>query len=424
MKLKLQIKDTKILANSGIYLIEEFIRNKGIKSYIDSLLPGRAKQAYYQDSDLLLGLAYSIYSGGAYLEDLNYVRKHLSHPYLQLPSSDTIGYRARQLAVDTQTYVSRQGVEHFFNENPMLNQALGKLAVHLDPDWKHIPQTIDYDNVLVNTDRPDSRLSYRNTTAYQPGVILIDRIPVYIEGRNGNSPSRYLMHDTLQRGFQMLSESGVKIGAIRIDGAGFQHKVFSLLTQHYPEVKYYIRAERMLLEFCKGWKKVQIGEQKGEALGIPWRTPGPGHIPCRLVAWRTPKSTPQHDLFEGAYDYWLILTNDWEKSPKEVIEFYNQRGTAEQSFDIMKNDFNWRHLAFGNLKDNTVYLLLTAMAYLIYRWLLKIISRFFPALSPYSRIKRFMLYFVNVPGKWIRSARSQQLNLYTQQPYLEFFNSG
>jgi len=260
--------------------------------------------------------------------------------------------------------------------------------------------------------------------AYQPGVILIDRMPVYIEGRNGNSQSRYLMDDTLQRGFQMLSDSGIKIGAIRIDGAGFQNKVFSFLKEHYPDVKYYIRSDRADLGFCKGWEKVQINEQKGEVLSIPWRTPGANRLPCRLVAWRTPKSTSQHDLFDGAYDYWLILTNDWEKSAVEVLEFYNQRGTAEQSFDIMKNDFNWRHLAFGNLKDNTVYLLLTAMAYLIYRWLLRIICRFFPSLSPYSRIKRFMLYFVNVPGKWIRSARSQRLNLYTQQPYLKLFNSG
>ena len=424
MKLKLQIKDTKILANAGVYVIEELIKKKRIKNYIDTLFPPRAKQANYSDSDLLLALTYSIISGGTFLEDMNYIRQHLSNAYLELPSSDTIGYRARQLAVDTERHISQRGVEHFFNKNPVLNQVLSKLAVYLNPEFKQKGQTLDYDNVLITTERPDSRFSYKGTPSYHPGALLIDRQPIYIEGRNGNSPPKFLMVDSLRRGFEVSLKNGIKIKAIRIDGAGYQEAVFTFLVEQYPEVKYYIRADKTDLGFCDEWQAASINKVNGEVLSIPWSTPGVNGSPCRLVAWRKPKKSPQYDLFDGNYEYWLILTNDWEKSAVEVIEFYNHRGTAEQSFDIMKNDFNWRHLAFGNLKDNTVYLILTAMAYLIYRWILRIICRYFPALTPYTRIKRFILYFLNVPGKWIRTARSVQLNLYTKQPYHQILNPG
>lgn len=423
MKLNLEVKGNKIRPNSGIYVIEELIRKNQINTYIDSLFADRYKQACYKDSDILLGLSYSIFSGGGFLEDVNFVRQELSHSYLQIPSADTIGYRARQLATPTQTCISKRGIEHFFNTNPGLNEALVKLGVRLNPKWKTHAQTADYDNTIVPTARPDSLTAYKSGPAYQPGTLMIEGMPVYIEGRNGNSPSRYLMDDTLERGFERLTAAGVRIGALRIDGAGHQQAIYTFLSKH-PTIKYYIRADKAPLGHLKGWKKAKLGGEKVEVLSHSWRTPGADRNDCRLVAYRILRVNGEQDLFDGKYEYHLLLTNDWKRSAVQVIEFYNQRGRAEQTYDIMKNDFNWKHLAFGNLMDNTVYLLLTAMAYLIYRWALRIISRFFPALTPNTRLKRFILYFVNTPGKWIRSAHSTRLVLYTCQPYPELLKAG
>ncbi len=41
-------------------------------------------------------------------------------------------------------------------------------------------------------------------------------------------------------------------------------------------------------------------------------------------------------MFEGEkFNYRCILTSDHEKTEKEVIEFYNQRGAGEKIFDIV-----------------------------------------------------------------------------------------
>ena len=41
------------------------------------------------------------------------------------------------------------------------------------------------------------------------------------------------------------------------------------------------------------------------------------------------------DLWEGEYTYRCILTNDYESSTREIVEFYNLRGGKERIFDDM-----------------------------------------------------------------------------------------
>ena len=47
------------------------------------------------------------------------------------------------------------------------------------------------------------------------------------------------------------------------------------------------------------------------------------------------------DLWEGEYTYRCILTNDYESSAREIVEFYNLRGGKERIFDDMNNGFGW-----------------------------------------------------------------------------------
>jgi len=75
----------------------------------------------------------------------------------------------------------------------------------------------------------------------------------------------------------------------------------------------------------------------------------------RLVVMRVKNDKSQDDLFDGAFIYRCILTNDWDSTEKEVVEYYNQRGSSEQIFDVMNNDFGWKHLPCSDMNNNTVY---------------------------------------------------------------------
>ena len=53
----------------------------------------------------------------------------------------------------------------------------------------------------------------------------------------------------------------------------------------------------------------------------------------RLVIQRQKRMDGVLDLWEGEYTYRCILTNDYESSTREIVEFYNLRGGKERIFD-------------------------------------------------------------------------------------------
>jgi hypothetical protein len=65
------------------------------------------------------------------------------------------------------------------------------------------------------------------------------------------------------------------------------------------------------------------------------------------------------------------------------------------------------------MSENTVFLLITAMIRNFYTLLLQNENLKAFGLKPTSRIKAFVFKFISVPAKWIRTARSYHLNIYT-----------
>ena len=420
----------KYISQGGIYLIRKIFQQNHLDKFIDQCFPDRGKQSVYSDSDLVLGLGYNIYAGGTYFEDLNRLRVQINVPgYIELPSSDSIRYRIGQLAESNQEIVSKREVNHEFNINNTMNRILARLTVRLNPDFTKHGQMLDYHNTIISTEKRDSRPCYKQGNGYQPGVIFIGRNPVYIEGRNGNSPSAYLMDRTLERGINTLQAEGVKVRAIRIDSAAYQRDVFKLMHR-YPEIRYYIRGRDALpiwqaIEGSRKIRKAKIGDKEIEYFSHEWYTPGDmsDENKCRVIVYRYEEDRPQLDLYEGKYCYYVIYTNDRISSASKIIDLYNQRGSAEQNFDRLKNDFNWAYPPFDNLAMNTAYLIFTAMGCQLYHFLLKIISKVFHELNPGTRIKRFIFLFVNVVVKWTFSGRRYALNLYSNKPYFQLMNS-
>ena len=96
-----------------------------------------------------------------------------------------------------------------------------------------------------------------------------------------------------------------------------------------------------------------------------------------------------------------------------IVEFYNLRGGKERIFDDMNNGFGWNRLPKSFMAQNTVFLLMTAIIRNFYKAIiLKMDVKKF-GLKRSSRIKTFVFKFVSVPAKWIRMARQDILNMYT-----------
>ena len=106
-----------------------------------------------------------------------------------------------------------------------------------------------------------------------------------------------------------------------------------------------------------------------------------------------------------------------ELTEKDIITFYNERGASEKNFDIQNNDFGWSHLPFSFMAENMVFMMVTAMLKNLYLYLVRHISDKVKPLKKTSRLKAFILHFVSVPAKYVRTGKQNVLNLYTNKNY-------
>ena len=224
---------------------------------------------------------------------------------------------------------------------------------------------------------------------------------------------------TIGRAIKLLHSYGLHIGVFRADCGSYSEDIIRTVDGNCRI--FYIRALHSAsmysrIQDIREWKRVEIGSQETEVASF-MSTQFMEDSHYRIVVQRTKEKDSTPDLFGERYTYRCIITNDWESEEKSVIETYNKRGARERDFDRLNNDFGWKHLPCSFLKENTVYMILTAFCMNFFSYFVRVVSSVFTSLSPTSRIKKFVFHFTVVCAKWTRKARRWWLNLYTGMPY-------
>ena len=217
-----------------------------------------------------------------------------------------------------------------------------------------------------------------------------------------------------------MSEQGIKVNRSRMDAGSYAKDIIDVVAKNSK--KFYIRANKSgnLFERIKeitDWQTVEINYKEYQVASISF-TQFFEDRKYRLVIMREAGKTNQIDAFtEDTFIYRSILTNDYESTEKEVIAYYNQRGSSEKIFDVMNNDFGWKHLPFSFIEQNTVFMIVMAMIKNFYNYALEKISKVFSDINPTTRLKRFIFRFISVAGKWVFQGRGWILKLYSDKPY-------
>jgi hypothetical protein len=278
----------------------------------------------------------------------------------------------------------------------------------------------DYDNQIIATEKYDTKLTYKHIKGYCPGVATIGNKIVYIENRDGNANVKFEQASTLHRAYKLLNDNDIKINRSRMDAGSYSKDIIKVVASNSK--LFYIRANRsaelykQITEITK-WETVEINFKIYEVASIVF-TQFYENENYRLVVMREKSNTTQADLFTGdTLTYRSILTNDWNSTEKEVIEFYNQRGSSENLFDVMNNDFGWKGLPCSFMNENTAYLIIMAMLKNFYNYFVGKVAGVFEDITPTTRLKRFIFRFISVAGKWVYSGRQWVLKLYTDKPY-------
>jgi len=149
--------------------------------------------------------------------------------------------------------------------------------------------------------------------------------------------------------------------------------------------------------------------------------PFDGDKEYRIVVTRKKRKDAQIDFLSGgAYTYQSIITNDNEKTEKDVIDFYNQRGDAENSNRYLLNDFNLHHLPFPDLSTNTVYMYLMAMCATLFEWTKTVlVKNKTKGITVTMRVKAVCFHYITVATTFVKHAHQTILKVFSDQEYVE-----
>lgn len=421
--MKIQQTSSTISPLAGISFVNQSFNSSGLSQLIDNELGRRVKTVGYSYSEIFRNLTNVFISGGSCAEDIHaaHLGQHLkSIPGNNVPSADTILRGVKELATQNTDYTSNQDKCYEFNINKKLNSLNIKSLLLTNELKKGTAYDFDYDNQVIATEKYDTKNTYKHTKGYFPGVASIGNNIVYVENRDGNANVKFEQAATLTRAYSLLEENGIEINRSRMDAGSYSKDIIKVVAAHSK--LFYIRANKSADLFrqiteIKTWQTVEINHKLYEVASLAF-TQFFEEKNYRLVIMREKGKGNQVDMFTGdTFVYRSILTNDWESSEKQVIEFYNQRGASEKLFDVMNNDFGWKHLPCSFMNENTAFLIITAMIKNFYNYFIGLVSKVFGNINPTSRIKRFMFNFISVAGKWIYSGRQWILKLYTDRPY-------
>lgn len=420
--MKIQNFKTSVSPFAGNSIVNYHFNKSGMSQLIDNELGIRVKYSGYQYSEIFRNLTNIYLSGGNAIEDINtHFRDYLkSIPNNNVPSADTVLRAFKELATKNTSYISDSNISYNFNINDKLNR-LNIRSLKLTNQLKSGKSyDFDYDNQINANNKWDAKRTYKKNKGYLPGIATIGNKIVAIENRDGNANVKFKQEDTLERFYTLLESEGITINRSRMDAGSYSKKIIDVVDKHSN--LFYIRANKSTNLFeqinnISNWKTVEINFKNYEVASIPF-TQFFENRNYRLVIMREKSTDAQLNIFtKDNYIYRSILTNDHESTEKQVIEYYNARGTCEKIFDEMNNDFGWKHLPFSFLNENCSFMIITAMIKNFYNYFVTIVAKVFDNIEPTTRIKRFVFRFITVAGRWVYQGREWILKLFTSQPY-------
>ena len=246
---------------------------------------------------------------------------------------------------------------------------------------------------------------------------------IYIENRAGNANVKLGQANTIERIGKLVKDNKLSLYRSRMDAGSYSQEIIDAVSK-ISEL-FYIRANKCLslterINKIDVWQTVEINFKEYQVASLEF-TQFFAERHYRLVVMREKNDDPQLDLFDDKFIYRCILTNDWESTEEDIILFYNDRGGSEDIFDVMNNDFGWKHLPCSDMHHNTVFLIMTGIIKNFYNHIVEKISEVFIDIPSTSRLKRFIFRFICVCGQWVYRGRRWILNLYTDRPYEKVF---
>ena len=391
---------TRATAHGGIGAMHLLVRKLGLDQAIDQCLGLLKIHLPYHDSDHVLNVAYNLLAGGTCLEHLELLRS--DEAYLnalgarRVPDPTTAGdfcrrfdtadiYRLQQLFNAIRLKVWRRQPKKFFEE-----------------------AVVDGDGTMVETTgecKQGTDINHKGQWGYHALVLSLANTgePLFVVNRSGNRPSHEQAAFYFDRAIALCRQAGFQEIRLRGDTDFSQTEHLDRWDRQGVKFVFGIDATKRLYELAgelppDAWKTL-VRPAKHEVKTRPRRRPEnvkqqvvearefkdirlvKEHVAefryqpakCRrayrvVVVWKELEVYEgQKRLFDDARCFFYI-TNDEEKTAKEIVFDANDRCNQENLLGQLKGDVRSLTAPVDNLLSNWAYMVMGSLAWNLKAW--------------------------------------------------------
>jgi len=354
---KLGVTSEVITSRSGLAVFHETALAAGVLDQIRRCLPTPCSNRGIQPEEYVMPLVLMLTGGGQTMEDIREIARDAGLRRLcrfrHVPSADAIGVWLKA----AYRIVGMKRVNDYLCRQTIARSKVREL-------------TLVTAATLIETEKKTAGRCYKGFRAFAPLLSFLHELGLCVvsEFRNGNVPAGVGIEEQLRQTHKLLESLHKRLRYLRSDSAGYQANVinacrelkvvFTITADQDAAVKQIIRQASK----AGGWTRL-FDEQK-EPTNREYKTA----IHCMekteaftLIIQRYPN--PEPDLFgPEPYRYYVIATND-ERPTKEIIEFHNGRGNAENYNKELKSGFGMDHAPCQSLRANAVWLEIGVLAH-------------------------------------------------------------
>jgi len=403
-----------LTSQAGLVLVRELAGLLGIGELLDRVTVKKRSRGY-SPAQAILGLCETLIAGGECLDDVALLRGDSAQELLRghgLPESTTLG-----------RFLRRFSLGHI----GQLNRALEELFARVHPLLERETVTLDLDATYIEHHGPvgsrqGTRGTYKGKVCWHPLLCFVGETGEWLHAklRNGHAAASTGATRFLDECLRRLP-----VGArlyLRADEGFWGQDFFAWLERR--QITYAVGVP--LIASVRG-RISEIGEtdwqpscyrEGSEVASFRWR-PTSWKQERRFVARRDPTAAGEQLTLEGReWHYWVLVTNDGERSADELERWHRAKANLENQIKEAKLGLGLDNLPCQSFHANWAYLLVTLLAFNLLAWL-KLLA--LPERERTSYAKRLRFRFITVAGTVGRSGRRLVLRLSAGYPLLNDF---
>jgi DDE family transposase len=403
-----------ITAHAGLVLVRELAASLGVPVLLEALTVKKRRRGY-SVSQQVLALCETLIAGGECLDDAAVLRCDGAQEQLRghaVPDPTTLG---RFLASFTLGHLCQ------------FNRALDKVFARVHPLLERETVTLDLDATYVEhhgpaRSRQGATKAYGGRVAWHPLLCFVDETGEWLHAklRRGNAAA-----STGAKRFLAECLRRVPAGArvyLRADEGFWGQGFFAELERR--QITYAVGAP-LIASVKTRISEIPAGEWRpssyragSQVAAFSWQ-PKTWTKQRRFIVRRDPVEPGEQLSLEGQeWHYWVLVTNDGERSADELESWQRAKANVENKIKEAKLGLGLDNLPCRSFHANWAYLLCTLLAYNLLCWL-KLLA--LPARERTSYSKRLRFRYIAVAATVGRSGRRLILRLSSSYAFLADF---